>query len=301
MAMSKASFLITLLGLAGKLPLRAAQLAGRLLGTVAWTFKTDSRRVTEINLSIAFPDYTDDQRHSMARSSLRHTGQTMMEIPLMWEWPVERCLGLIQEIEGEELLANAKKDGRGLLLLAPHLGNWELTGLYFSSRYRMAALYSPPNIKEFEDYMIRVRGRLGSELVRGDRRGLARLIALLREGQVTGILPDQSPRGKGNAYAPFFGMDVRTMTLVSKLLQKSGAKPLMTYSERLKDGRGFRLVIRECENGISDSDPLIATTALNRSIENVVREIPEQYQWEYKRFRHRVPGEINPYKPDRVC
>ena len=80
MAMSKASFLITLLGLAGKLPLRAAQLAGRLLGTVAWTFKTDSRRVTEINLSIAFPDYTDDQRHSMARSSLRHTGQTMMEI-----------------------------------------------------------------------------------------------------------------------------------------------------------------------------------------------------------------------------
>ncbi|MBE93992.1 lysophospholipid acyltransferase family protein [Marinobacter sp.] len=299
--MSKASFLITLLGLAGKLPLRAAQLAGRLLGTVAWTFKTDSRRVTEINLSIAFPDYTDDQRHSMARSSLRHTGQTMMEIPLMWEWPVERCLGLIQEIEGEELLANAKKDGRGLLLLAPHLGNWELTGLYFSSRYRMAALYSPPNIKEFEDYMIRVRGRLGSELVRGDRRGLARLIALLREGQVTGILPDQSPRGKGNAYAPFFGMDVRTMTLVSKLLQKSGAKPLMTYSERLKDGRGFRLVIRECENGISDSDPLIATTALNRSIENVVREIPEQYQWEYKRFRHRVPGEINPYKPDRVC
>ena len=301
MAMSKASFLITLLGLAGKLPLRTAQLAGRLLGTVAWTFKTDSRRVTEINLSIAFPDYTDDQRHSMARSSLRHTGQTMMEIPLMWEWPVERCLGLIQEIEGEELLANAKKDGRGLLLLAPHLGNWELTGLYFSSRYRMAALYSPPNIKEFEDYMIRVRGRLGSELVRGDRRGLARLIALLREGQVTGILPDQSPRGKGNAYAPFFGMDVRTMTLVSRLLQKSGAKPLMTYSERLKDGRGFRLVIRECENGISDSDPIIATTALNRSIENVVREIPEQYQWEYKRFRHRVPGEINPYKPDRVC
>ncbi|MEQ9532395.1 MAG: lysophospholipid acyltransferase family protein [Marinobacter salarius] len=299
--MSKASFLITILGLAGKLPLRAAQLAGRCLGTIAWTFRTNSRRVTEINLGIAFPDLTNDQHQNMARSSLRHTGQTMMEIPLMWEWPVERCLGLIREIEGEELLENAKKDGRGLLLLAPHLGNWELTGLYFSSRYRMAALYSPPHIKEFEDYMIRVRGRLGSELVRGDRRGLARLIALLREGEVTGILPDQSPRGKGNAYAPFFGMDVRTMTLVSKLLQKSGAKPLMTYSERLKDGRGFRLVIRECEEGIADTDPLIATTALNRSIENVVREIPEQYQWEYKRFRHRVPGEINPYKPDRVC
>ncbi|MDK8466020.1 lysophospholipid acyltransferase family protein [Marinobacter sp. SS13-12] len=301
MALSKATFLITALRLAGKLPLRGAQLLGRFLGMVSWVSKSQLRKITEINLKICFPELADEQRERMARSSLRHTGQTMMEIPLIWEWPVERCLDLIREIEGEELLAEAKKDGRGLLLLAPHLGNWELTGLYFSSRYRMAALYSPPHIKEFEDYMVKVRGRMGSELVRGDRRGLARLISLLREGEVAGILPDQSPRGKGNAYAPFFGMDVRTMTLVSKLLQKSGAKPLMTYSERLKDGQGFRLVIRECEAGIDDDDPVVATSALNRSVENCVREAPEQYQWEYKRMRHRPPGELNPYKPGKVC
>ena len=301
MAFSKTTFLIMVLRLAGKLPLRAAQFMGRFLGTISWISRSQYRNVTDINLKICLPELTNEQHQQMIRSSLRHTGQTMMGIPLMWEWPVERCMELIQEIEGEELLANATREGKGLLLLAPHLGNWELTGLYFSSRYRMAALYSPPNIKEFEDYMIRVRGRMGSELVRGDRRGLARLITLLREGEVAGILPDQSPRGKGNAYAPFFGMEVRTMTLVSKLLQKSGAKPVITYSERLKDGKGFRLVIRDCEPGIADPDPVIATTALNKSIENVVREVPEQYQWEYKRMRHRPPGEINPYKPDRVC
>lgn len=301
MAFSKATLLITALRLAGKLPLRGAQLLGRFLGMISWVFKTQSSKTTGINLKICFPELTEEEHHHMIRSSLRHTGQTMMEIPLMWEWPVERCLGLIREIEGEELLAEAKKDARGLLLLAPHLGNWELTGLYFSSRYRMAALYSPPHIREFEDYMIRVRGRMGSELVRGDRRGLARLITLLREGEVAGILPDQSPRGKGTAYAPFFGMDVRTMTLVSKLLQKSGAKPLITFSERLKDGQGFRLVIRECEHGIADADPVTATTALNKSIENVVREVPEQYQWEYKRFRHRPTGLPHPYRPGQVC
>jgi KDO2-lipid IV(A) lauroyltransferase len=268
---------------------------------LGWISRSQYRTITDINLKMCLPELTDDQRQRMVRSSLRHTAQTMMEIPLMWEWPVERCMGLIREIEGEELLAEAKKDGRGLLLLAPHLGNWELTGLFFSSRYRMAALYSPPHIQEFEDYMIKVRGRMGSELVRGDRRGLARLITLLREGEVAGILPDQSPRGKGNAYAPFFGTEVRTMTLVSKLLQKSGAKPLITYSKRLKDGQGFKLVIRECESGINDPDPLTATTALNASIEKVVREVPEQYQWEYKRFRHRPPGLPHPYKPGRVC
>lgn len=301
MAFSKATLLITALRLAGKLPLRGAQLVGRFIGMLSWASRSQLRKVTEINLKICFPELATEQRKRLARSSLRHTGQTMMEIPLIWEWPVERCLGLIREIEGEELLTEAKKDGRGLLLLAPHLGNWELTGLYFSSRYRMAALYSPPHVKEFEDYMVKVRGRMGSELVRGDRRGLARLITLLREGEVAGILPDQSPRGKGNAYAPFFGLEVRTMTLVSKLLQKSGAKPLMTYSERLKDGQGFRLVIRECEAGIDDDDPVVATSALNRSVENCVREAPEQYQWEYKRMRHRPPGELNPYKPGKVC
>ncbi len=301
MASPKASALLFLLKLAGKLSLRSAQRIGRVLGTLLWFIPGKPRQVTNINLEICLPELSADQRKQLARSSLRHTGQTMMEIPLMWEWPVERCLDLIREVDGEELLEQARADGKGLILLAPHLGNWELAGLYFSSRYKMAALYSPPHMPEFEDYMIRVRGRMGSELVRGDRRGLARLIGLLREGEVAGILPDQSPRGRGNAYAPFFGMEVRTMTLVAKLMQKSGATALMTYAERLKDGQGFRLVIRPCEPGMEDDDPVVATTALNKSVENCVREIPEQYQWEYKRMRHRPPGQPNPYKPGRVC
>ncbi|TBW55897.1 lipid A biosynthesis acyltransferase [Marinobacter halodurans] len=296
MALSRISLLTGLLKLASKLSLRSAQNLGAILGLLGWKLPTESRRVTQVNLDICFPDMPESDRKALGRESMKQTGRTMLEIPLMWEWPVERCLDLIREIEGEALLEQYRADGRGLILLAPHLGNWELAGLYFSSRYRMAALYSPPHLPEFEDYMIRVRGRLGSELVRGDRRGLAQLIGLLRDGGVAGILPDQSPRGKGNAYAPFFGMDVRTMTLVAKLLQKSGAAALITYAERLPDARGFRIVIRECEPGLDDADPVVATRALNASVERCVRRIPAQYQWEYKRMRHRPPGLPNPYK-----
>ena len=188
-----------------------------------------------------------------------------------------------------------------MVLLAPHLGNWELAGLFFSSRYKMAALYSPPHIKEFEDYMIRVRGRLGSELVRGDRKGLMRLMGILKEGGVAGILPDQSPRGKTNAYAPFFGMDVMTMTLVGKLVQKTGANVLVTYAERLPNGEGFKILVTPAEPGIGADDAVAGATALNQSVEKVVRMAPEQYQWEYKRMRHRPPGNPNPYKPGQIC
>lgn len=296
MALSRAQLLIGLIRLISKLSLPAAQRLGRAIGAVASWLPARSRRVTATNLGLCFPELGEARQRQLVRDSLRHTGQVAMEIPLIWEWPIQRCLDLVREVEGEELLVEARAGGKGLLLLAPHLGNWELAGLYFSTRYRMAALYSPPSLPGFEDYMTAQRGRQGSELVPGDRRGLARLIGLLREGEVAGILPDQSPTATGSAFAPFFGVEVRTMTLVSKLLQKSGATPLMTWCQRLPDGSGFRLLIRRCAESMADPDPVVATTALNRSVESCVREAPEQYQWEYKRFRHRPPGQPNPYQ-----
>lgn len=295
-------FLIAgLLRIAGSMPLGLAQWLGKLIGLIAWALPTKSRKVTDTNIAICLPELPADEQHRLSRDSMAHTGMTLMEIPLMWEWPVEKCLGLVKETRGLELVDEALASGKGLILLAPHLGNWELAGLFFSSRYKMAALYSPPHLPEFEDYMIRVRGRLGSELVRGDRRGLTRLMAILKQGGVAGILPDQSPRGKTNAFAPFFGMEVKTMTLVSKLIQKTGAQALVTYAERLPDGKGFRILVTEAESGMGDADAVLAATALNQSVEKVVRMSPEQYQWEYKRLRHRPPGETNPYNPDRVC
>ncbi|MBY6222523.1 lysophospholipid acyltransferase family protein [Marinobacter nauticus] len=295
-------FLIAgLLRIAGLLPLKLAQAIGRFVGLLAWRLNGRSRKTTDVNLRICLPELSTEEQQRLSKESMAHTGMTAMEIPLMWEWPVDKCFNLIKETRGLELVDQALASGKGLILLAPHLGNWELTGLFFSSRYKMAALYSPPHIKEFEDYMIRVRGRLGSELVRGDRKGLLRLMGILKEGGVAGILPDQSPRGKTNAYAPFFGMEVRTMTLVNRLIQKTGANVLVTFAERLPDGKGFRLIVEEAVPGNGDSDPVVAATALNQSVEKVIRMAPAQYQWEYKRLRHRPPGNPNPYYPHKIC
>lgn len=295
-------FLIAgLLRIAGLLPLKLAQVIGRFVGLLAWRLNGRSRKTTDVNLRICLPELSAEEQQRLSKESMAHTGMTAMEIPLMWEWPVDKCFNLIKETRGLELVDQALASGKGLILLAPHLGNWELTGLFFSSRYKMAALYSPPHIKEFEDYMIRVRGRLGSELVRGDRKGLLRLMGILKEGGVAGILPDQSPRGKTNAYAPFFGMEVRTMTLVNRLIQKTGANVLVTFAERLPDGKGFRLIVEEAVPGNGDSDPVVAATALNQSVEKVIRMAPAQYQWEYKRLRHRPPGNPNPYYPHKIC
>jgi len=210
---------------------------------------------------------------------------------------VDHCISMIGEIQGADLLDDALARQQGLVLLAPHLGNWELAGLYFSTRFSMAALYSAPNMKEMESYMSRVRGRGGSELVRADRRGVLRLFSILREGGVVGILPDQNPDASGGAFAPFFGVNVLTMKLVSRLVQKTEARALVTYAERLPGAKGFRLVIEEVDERLYDPDTDVSVAGLNATVENVVRRIPAQYQWEYKRFKKRPPGEPNPYKP----
>lgn len=273
------------------LSLGNAQRLGRLLGSIAWKLNGRSVETTRKNLRACYPELREDEIETMGRQCLRETGATALELPIMWEWPVEKCLGLIREIEGEELLGDYTAGKQGLLLLAPHLGNWELTGLFFASRYKMAALYSPPNQAGFEAYMKAVRSRSGSELVATDRRGIMRLFSILRENGVVGILPDQTPRKEGGDFAPFFGIPTITMTLASKLIHKTGAKPLITYAQRLPDARGFKIVIREAEPGMASKDMSESLTALNRSVEKCIADVPTQYQWEYKRFRRTAPGE----------
>lgn len=277
------------------LSLRWAQRIGRFLGGFVWRLGGRSVETTRKNLRACYPHLADSEREELGRQSLRETGATAMEIPLMWEWPVERCLGLIKEIEGEELLDDYKADGKGLLLLAPHLGNWELAGLFFASRYKMAALYSPPNRPEFETYIKNVRSRSGSELVATDRRGIMRLLAILRGGGVVGVLPDQTPRQEGGEFAPFFGIPAVTMTLASKLIHKTDAHPLITFAQRLPKGEGFKIVIRRADDGMTSKDMSESLSALNRSVERCIELVPAQYQWEYKRFRRTAPGETPVY------
>ncbi len=282
------------------LRLQTVQKVGAFLGRLMWLFKLDQVRVTDTNLKLCFPELSDDKREKMLRRSLQETCKTFMEIGMAWEWPTDKCLGMNRIVEGKEFIDEGIANNEGIILLAPHLGNWELTGLYFSTLFNMAALYRPPKVAELDEYMTGVRGRAGSELVPTNKRGVLRLFKLLRSGGVVGILPDQEPPFSGGEFAPFFGVEANTMKLVSKLVEKTGATVLCTYSERLPNGEGFKLVIKKAEAEIASTDLVSSVTALNRSVELCVRQCPTQYQWEYKRFKRRRKGEDHHYDEGRV-
>ena len=177
-----------------------------------------------------------------------------------------------------------------MLVLTPHLGSWELGGLYLSSLAPTTALYRPPRVRGLAQFYRERRERFGARLVPADASGIRAVIQALRAGEVVGTLPDQDPGFGAGIFVPLFGVLANTSPLVPKLLAKTGAVPLFGATLRLPDARGFRVEITPAEPELGDPDLERAAAALNRGIERLVRAAPEQYLWSYKRFKARPPG-----------
>ncbi|MEJ2687915.1 MAG: lysophospholipid acyltransferase family protein [Gammaproteobacteria bacterium] len=292
----RAAAIRRLLRLLSWLPLPVAQGFGVILGGTLALFPTSLRRITRTNLDLCLGDLAPAERRRLARRSLIETGKTAAESGAVWLWPPQRVMPLVRETVGEDVMEQAVARGKGVILATPHLGSWEMSGLHAAVRFGITSLYRPPRMAELDDLIRGARERTGARLVPTDAGGIRALYQALGRGEVIGILPDQEPAPGAGVFAPWFAQPAYTMLLLARLARKSGAPVIFIYAERLPWGRGFRLHYREAEEGIADADPQVAATALNRTVEACVRALPGQYQWSYRRFRHRPEGEPSVYR-----
>ena len=296
--MSRQILLGVLLRLTAALPLSWSHRLGALLGGLLWWIPNPLRRIAERNLALCFPEQPVAERNPLLRRNLLETGKGLLELGPLWLWPGQRVLRLIQEpVIGEEELAAAVNRKQGVILITPHLGAWELAGLYYSSRYPLTILYRPSRIG-LDAISRRGRGRLGGRVVATDAGGLRALLIALRRGEVLGILPDQDTGGVGDGeglFAPFFGIAAGTMTLVSRLVLKNRTPVFLTWAERLPRGQGYALHLRALPEVTAAASLQASVAALNQGVEAAVRTLPEQYLWAYKRFKTRPPGEPKLY------
>ena len=255
----------------------------RLFGLREW-------RVTMRNLSLCFPDMDDSDRQSLALDSLRGAALTLLESLRLWSRPAAINRRWISDIDGEQLLDAALTAERGVLVAAPHLGNWELLNQYLASRAPLAIVYRAPRQALLEALLLRGRGVDGVEQVRAEPAAVRTLLKRLQGGGMVGILPDQQPKRGEGEFAPFFDIPALTMTLLPRLAQRTGATVLFAFARREDDGR-FRIIIRAAEPAIAERDPAAATAALNRGVQACVELAPAQYQWGYKRFSLRPDGQ----------
>jgi KDO2-lipid IV(A) lauroyltransferase len=275
------------------LPLQAQRLLGIALGDIAWVMGGSAARITRVNLELCFPDRPAMELDRLARASLRETGQLLTETGMLLHWPEARWRALCVAVEGDDLLRDALSAGRGVLLLVPHLGNWEYLSLYLG-QFGVTALYDPPRIVGLDGPIRSARSRSGARLVAIGRKGIRGVIQALDSGRLVAILPDQVPERQSGVYADFFGRPALTMTLAGELARRLQPRVLVGAAVRTRGG--FALRFAEAEPGVDAPDAASAAEAVNRCMERLVRAAPAQYQWEYKRFKRPPRGCQDPYR-----
>lgn len=282
------------LWLCSRLPLETARLLGRWLGQCFWALDTRGRRIAERNIALAYPHLDPSEQAALVNTTLRETGALAAEMGHVWLMPWKKTERLITHVEGAHAVTAALNSGRGVIVLAPHLGNWEMLGLHLATLGDMVALFEPPKIASLGPLIHSARERSGGKLVPTTSRGIAAITKSVKQGGISGILPDQVPNTEvGAGIVPFMGVACSTAALAVNLVRRSNAQAFMGAAFRVPGG--FKVCYVPAPAELYVDDQTQSLTAMNRAVEDLLRGWDAQYQWIYKRFRCRPPGDVNHY------
>jgi len=276
-----------LLNFVSLLPLPVIHFLGIVLGWAVCGFAPSSLRLLRDNLRHSGVATDNNVFRHMLYRNIGESGKAALETFAIWQTPLEKVLVWVRRCDGWEHVAKAQAEGKGIIFLTPHLGCFEIASLYYAARYPITILYRSPKQKWLLPMIEAGRERGQAKLTPATKQGVRDLLVALKRGEAVGILPDQIPY-KGEAeWADYFGRPAYTMTLASRLAEKTGAVVIMAFGERLPWGRGYHLHLTLLPEG-SINTP----AGLNAAVERQVRQCPEQYLWSYD--RHRVSRRAKP-------
>lgn len=262
------------------LPLPLIHTLGSILGWLLHWCTPNSAKLQRSNLIQSGLCVSDIQLRNVIHSNIEETGKAILETLAIWQWPQHKALRYVHDCTNWHLVEAGLAKGKGIIFLTPHLGCFEITSIYYASKYPITVLFRPPKKSWLSPLINTGRAKGKIKLAPANAQGVRMLMQALKHGEAVGILPDQIPAAGEGEWADFFGKPAYTMTLVSKISQKTGATVIMAFGERLAKGQGYKIHL----NAINS----IATpTLLNQAIETQIRQNPEQYLWRYQRYKAR--------------
>jgi KDO2-lipid IV(A) lauroyltransferase len=235
------------------------------------------RRHLRENLALA--GLTDGR---VRRAAIAAAGQMLVELPAIWFRPREEVLSFIRKAEGVDAALAARDAGKALLFLTPHMGCFEVAAQYATAYTPITVLYRRPKLGWLEPLMRAGRGRDGVRLAPADLSGVRELYAALKRREAVGFLPDQVPGIGEGEWAEFFGRPAYTVTLAGRLAAREDVACFLAYARRLPRGAGYEIVVRSLPEKLKDESD---ARRINRALEALVRECPEQYLWGYNRYK----------------
>ena len=247
-----------------------------------------SARVTRKNISLAYPNSSVSQRSILVQNSLRELCGKFFDLITTWVKSVDYSHRQVSQVSGFHEFQTETREQPTLVLL-PHIGNWELFGIWLSQSRPYTAMFRPLRISEISDLVRGARERGGNQLVPATTRGVKQILKCLKSQGMAIVLPDQAPKEGDGVFAPFFGHQVLTPVLPYRLAFATDA--VVFIGAALKRDHGYEIVLKQMPAPM-DHDQHAWLTLMNREIESLVRDNPAQYQWEYRRFRNAPDGTL---------
>ena len=276
--------MLLLFRLLGYLPLRALHALGAVLGVMAYVLSERSRRYTRQNLAIAGLA----QQVSPWRVMIEE-GRAATELAWIWSHSQQEIVAKVVSVSGWDHVDKARNEGKGIVFFTPHLGCFEITAQYFATQAPITVLYRRPKQAWLVPLVEQGRGN-NLSIAAADVSGVRALLRALRAGEAIGMLPDQVPGNGEGVWAPFFGKPAYTMTLAARLAANS-ATVLLIYAKRLPRGIGYHIEVQPFTERLAGT-PEENAAAINRAIEAQIRKCPQQYAWNYNRYK--VPAGAKP-------
>jgi KDO2-lipid IV(A) lauroyltransferase len=261
----------------GLMPWKMAMAVGAVLGRIGGSAARRKRHRTIDNLRVA--GVADPVR--AYRETCSHFGRNMIEMLWILNHPKERILKRI-ETEGLDELREAAQEGKGVLVVSAHYGNWELMPVAVAHAgiplIVIARIMSSAWLeRRVVDWRSRAEVRT---LVHSERGASITAYRWLAQGGVLGCLMDRSI-GERRARIPFLGRHAHVPLGPAQMAAKVGARVFSSFAHR---GSGSTTTIRyrrlpEAES----SSPQKTIEAIGRALEEQVRSGPEQWFWIYRR------------------
>jgi len=239
------------------------------------------------NLRNAFPEKSLDEIEAIAKGVYRHLALVMAEL---FEMPyiTKETLRDWADAEGLEHVESALAKGKGVLSVVAHFGHWELMTVAVPLMIKpMQIVYRPLDSPVMDNLLGWSRTKHGNALIPKGGSG-KRIIRLLRENQIIGILSDQNVDKREGVFVDFFGKPACTSVGTAVLALQSGAPVLPAFMPRMPDGRYKLIILPPVEitrTGDYESDLVVNTQRFTKVVEDMVRNYPDQWFWIHQRWK----------------
>ncbi len=239
-------------------------------------------KLIEQNIQMCFSDLERNAQRELCHEALKHTCYLVLELAAVWYWPAEKILSRVSRTNVCNSFERSKK---GRIIIVPHLGNWELLILWLASQGNFMCLYKPQLNRSIDQFILNARSRNGASMLPIDSSGLRQLSRGLKQGKTAMILPDQRPKkDRARFTANFFGRETPTTALIHNLCSRIDCDVFIASLLRDRTNNSFNITIEALSHEQLASERQNSLNYLNRAIERLIKQKPEQYQWGYTRF-----------------